>query len=303
MRRLLSCLLLLAVWLPAQGVIPAAGAHEVSSQVQQHPPRKKRVKQHATEWARAYGVVRLKRRRITHLQFTGSQPVNPRPARPAATRRASYTCVKQTSGHRVISFSPVHLDMGGNAFFHQWTLFVTKANRARKVRGRRMKQFEFCATGGGHTWNKWNADFEGAAISIKDRPDIKIGDRWGETVSDDGGVHSTLGFELGTGTAKVSASTPVGIDDDLRFTGTNGSDTHIYVPDEYVDADQTNGYYFSSDTWTFQGTDRWVGNNLHVLYEVPQSARGGLPWVIATKISAHCTKWFQLLGRRCESFS
>ena len=100
----------------------------------------------------------------------------------------------------------------------------------------------------------------------------------------------------------MSASTPVGIDDDHHFTGTQGWDPRLYLPEAYVEANQVNSYYESDDNWTFQGTDREVGNNLHVLYEVRQRARGGLHWVLGTKIAAHCTKWFQIIGRRCESF-
>lgn len=303
MRRILILVLLACLTLPAEAALAAADPVTSSSAAEAEGPRKKKVKQRASEWMRMYGKVGLRRHQITDVEYTSSQ-LHPEPSSSAdrSDGRLSFACVKNSS--RVIAFHPRSVNMAGHSFSHHWKLFIYKVNRAR-TRGRKdrwMKQFEFCATGGGHTENQWNANFEGAAVSIKDRPDIKLGGSWGETVSDDGGIHATLGFQLSAGIASISATAPVGIDDDLRFTGTNGSDSRLYVPAEYVDANQVNGYYTSSDDWTFQGTGRWVGNVVHVLYELPQRRRGALSWVIATKISAHCTKWFQVLGRRCESF-
>lgn len=305
MRRVLILVLLACLTLPVEAALAAADpVSPASASEVERPPRKKKVEQRAAEWMRMYGKVGLRRHQVTDVEYSSSQGHGPGRASGAGApgRLSSFACVKRSD--RVIAFKPHSVSMAGHSFGHYWKLFIYKVNRAR-TRGRKdrwMKQFEFCATGGGHTENKWNANFEGAAVSLKDRPDIKLGGNWGETVSDDGGVRATLGFQLSAGVASISATAPVGIDDDLRFTGTHGSDSHLYVPGEYVDANQVNGYYTSSDDWTFQGTGRWVGNVVHVLYEVPQRRRGALSWVIATKISAHCTKWFQVLGRRCESF-
>lgn len=306
MRRLLVALLVLGLTIPAGAALATNDpASPVAQAEMEGPPRKKKVKQRASEWMRMYGKVNLRKRQVTGIDYTSSQGPAPDRAAPGADARerlSSFACVKNSD--RVIAFKPHPVNMSGHSFGHYWKLFIYKVNRARPrgPKGRWMKQFEFCATGGGHTENKWNANFEGAAISIKDRPDIKLGGNWGETVSDDGGIHASLGFQLSAGVASINATAPVGIDDDLRFTGTHGSDSRLYVPGEYVDANQVNGYYTSSDDWTFQGTARWVGNVVHVLYELPQRKRGNLSWVIATKISAHCTKWFQVLGRRCEAF-
>lgn len=306
MRRILILVLVACLTLPAEAALAAADPVSSSFTAEvERPPRKKKVKQRTSEWMRMYGKVGLRRHQVTDVEYTSSE--GPAPDRTAtgagrAPKQSSFACVKNSG--RVIAFKPHSVNMPGRSFSHYWKLFIYKVNKARTLGPKRrwMKQFEFCASGGGHTENQWNANFEGAAISIKDRPDIKLGGNWGETVSDDGGIHASLGFQLSAGVAGINATAPVGIDDDLRFTGSHGSDSRLYVPAEYVDASQVNGYYTSSDDWTFQGTGRWVGNVVHVLYELPQRRRGTLSWVLATKISAHCTKWFQVLGRRCESF-
>lgn len=305
MRRLIVLLLVLGLMVPTGVALATSDPGPSATRTEvQDPPRKKRVKQRASEWMRMYGKVNLRKRQVTGITYTSSQGPGSDGAADAGprARRSSFACVKNSD--RVVAFKPHSLSLAGHSFGHYWKLFIYKVNRARPRghRGRWMKQFELCASGGGHTENQWNANFEGAAISIKDRPDIKLGGSWGETVADDGGIHASLGFQLSAGVASISATAPVGIDDDLRFTGTHGSDSRLYVPSEYVDANQVNGYYTSADDWTFQGTSRWVGNVVHVLYELPQRKRGNLSWVIATKIAAHCTKWFQVLGRRCESF-
>jgi hypothetical protein len=297
MRRLLILLLTL-VLLPLISILPAtADTPEAAA-----PHRKKKVVQTHREWIRATGQIKRHQRRIVHIKVRSSSPGTP--ARTSPRRAQEYACVVRANRRGVVPYPPLRVSGYGNSFSHRWLLFVYRVDKARQLgpANRWRQQFEMCAVGGGHTWNKWAANFSGASVTLSNWRDIRIGQSWGERVSDDGGVHANLGFKLARGFAEVGGTVPVGIDDEHRFTGTDGYDDRISLPDGWDDRNRVNAYYESADNWTFQGTDRNVGNTLHVLYETPQRGTKTLRWVLAAKFSAHCTKWWQVLGRDCEDF-
>ncbi|UMG93904.1 hypothetical protein [Nocardioides sp. TF02-7] len=266
----------------------------------ERPPAKKHVVQRQKEWIRVSFKIRRHRPRIVdrrlrtsvrHLQLA-------RTARPGD----AYSCVVRTRGRRAVAYPVVRSYGRGSSFYHRWSLHTYRIDRARRLTTGPQQQFELCAVGGGHTWNKWASNFNGASMTVDHGADIRIGQDWGERVTDDGGITSDLTFKLSAGFAEVSATHPVGIRDDHRFTGSEGHDPRIDLPSGWDNVNRVNAYYESGDDWTFQGTDRHVGNTMQALYEVPQAGSRSLRSVISTKIRAHCTKWFQLLGRRCEAF-
>jgi hypothetical protein len=267
------------------------------------PPAKKKVEQRHKEWIRLSGQILRHRARFAHLKRTDS--VRSTGGSMRVARAEEYACVVRTNRDGVIAYPPLRAAAYGNSFSHRWMLFVYRFDRARRLGNvvhSQQQQFEMCAVGGGHTWNDWATDFDGASVTLGYGEDIRIGQSWGERVADDGGVHADLGFKLARGFAEVGASVPVGIDDEHRFTGTDGYDDHINLTWVWDDSNRVNAYYESGDDWTFQGTDRNVGNTLHVLYETPQAETKPLHWIISSKIRAHCTKLWQIFGRECEDF-
>jgi hypothetical protein len=264
------------------------------------PHRKKKVVQKHKEWIRVTGEIKRHKRRIVNVKVKSTSGSGG-PVR-ARAQAVEYACVVRGNRRGVVAYPPLRVDGSGNSFSHRWLLFVYRFDRARRLHGARQQQFEMCAVGGGHTWNKWAAHFAGASVTLGNFRDIRIGQSWGERVEDDGGVHAELGFKLARGIAEVGGSVPVGIDDEHRFTGTDGYDPRIDLPDGWDDYNRVNAYYESGDNWTFQGTDRNVGNTLHVLYELPQRGTESLRWILSAKFAAHCTKWWQLFGRDCEDF-
>jgi hypothetical protein len=276
---------------PTSTTAPAAAVH-----------RKKKVEQRHKEWIRVTGEIRRHKRRIAHVRVKNTSGSGG--AVRARHRAVEYACVVRTNRRDVIPYPPLRVSGSGNSFTHRWLLFVYRIDRARRigVHRRLRQQFEMCAVGGGHTWNKWAANFAGASVTLDNWQDIRIGQSWGERVESDGGVHAELGFKLARGIAEVGASVPVGIDDEHRFTGNDGYDERINLPDGWNHYNRVNAYYQSGDDWTFQGTDRHVGNTLHVLYETRQRGTKPLHWILSAKIRAHCTKWWQVFGRDCEDF-
>ena len=297
MRRLLI-LLITAVLLPLTSTLPATADTSAPAA----PHRKKKVEQTHKEWIRVTGEIKRHQRKIVHIKVKNSSPGVP--ARTSRHRAEEFACVVRANRRGVVPYPPLRVGGSGNSFTHRWLLFVYRVDRARRlgIRQRLQQQFEMCAVGGGHTWNKWAANFSGASVTLSNWKDIRIGQSWGESVASDGGVHADLGFKLTRGFAEVGASVPVGIDDEHRFTGTDGFDDRISLPDGWESSNRVNAYYESDDNWTFQGTDRNVGNTLHVLYETPQRGTRVLRWILSARFSAHCTKWWQVLGRDCEDF-
>lgn len=298
MRRIMLFLITVAL-LPFAITTTAVAGVEPDAPDRATPARKKVVQRHK-EWMRLTFDVKRHRRQIVNRELRTSV----RHYQMARAGRANgvYACVINTRGKKVLAYPVLRTYAVGRSFSHRWTLHVYRVDKARRLTSGLTQQFEMCAVGGGHTWNKWASDFNGAATTLANWTDVKIGQDWGERVTDGGGIMSSLGFKLSAGFAEVSAALPVGIDDDHRFTGTGGADPRIELPYGWDAVNRVNAYYQSGDDWTFQGTDRFVGNTLQVLYEVPQRGTRPLRWIMSTKIAAHCTKWFQVLGRRCEAF-
>lgn len=294
---LAAALLPLSLGLHADADVPTRAAAAAS------PPPKKKVEQRHKEWFRLTGELLRHHRRFANLNLKDTSVPTGSSMR---LGRASeeYACVVRTNRDGVLAYPPLRVASYGNSFTNRWVLFVYRVDRARKLGldDAQQQQFEMCAVGGGHTSNDWAVDFDGASVTLDRWKDIRIGQSWGERVYDDGGVHADLGFKLARGFAEVGASIPVGIDDEHRFTGTDGPDDHIELPFVWDDYNRVSAYYESGDDWTFQGTDRNVGNVLHVLYETPQIGSKRLYWILAGKIKAHCTKWWQIFGRECEDF-
>ncbi len=310
MRRMLI-LLITTVLLPIVLTVDATTSSAVAvvaddgpSSAAASPHRKKKVLQKHKEWIRLTGRIERHRRAFTHLEVKNTSGSVAELARAGAAAGEEYACVVRTNRRRVIAYPPLRVSGAGNSFSHRWLLFVYRFDRARRLTVDRQlqQQFEMCAVGGGHTWNKWAANFSGVSTTLRNWPDIRIGQSWGERVTDDGGVSADLGFKLTRGFAEVSASVPVGIDDEHRFSGTDGYDERIDLPDGWDSYNRVNAYYESGDNWTFQGTDRNVGNTLHVLYETPMRGARPLEFILSARFSGHCTKWWQLLGRDCEDF-
>lgn len=294
-------LLLTVVLLPLTFTLHATA--DFSDQTAASPPRKKKVVQTHREWIRVTGEIKRHKRRIADIRVKSSSG-SPAPRTGVQRATEEYACVVRTNRRSVIPYRPLRVSGDGNSFTHRWLLFVYRKDRARRLGAarRQQQQFEMCAVGGGHTWNKWASNFSGASVTLSNWRDIRIGQSWGESVRDDGGIHADLGFKLARGFAEVSGSVPVGIDDAHVFTGTDGYDHRIDLPDGWDSHNRVNAYYESSDDWTFQGTERNVGNTLHVLYETPQRGTKPLRWILSARFRAHCTKWWQIFGRDCESF-
>jgi hypothetical protein len=266
MRRIMLFLITVAL-LPFAITTTAVAGVEPDAPDRAAPARKKVVQRHK-EWMRLTFDVKRHRRQVVDRELRTSV----RHYQMARAGRASgvYACVIDTRGKKVVAYPVLRTYAVGRSFSHRWTLHVYRVDKARRLTSGSTQQFELCAVGGGHTWNKWASDFNGAATTLANWTDIKIGQDWGERVTDGGGIMSSLDFKLSAGFAEVSAALPVGIDDDHRFTGTAGRDPRIELPYGWDAVNRVNAYYQSGDDWTFQGTDRFVGNTLQVLYEVPQ---------------------------------
>lgn len=267
------------------------------------PPRDKVTQRSSIEFAVALRYTPATREvtvvsKAARLQRTG-KPVRGIPVstmtfgpaqRPAG--RTSYTCLVKSDPHgRLRAGEPTRVNLDGRSFSMKYLVFPYTLNNARILNGTPKKQLEFCITGGGDVWNGFHQVLNGASVAFAKKADRTIGTKWGTKVAN-GAVQSTISLKVGAGPISVGASTTVADKD--KHTGSTGKSGDVGVWDaiEPYNANRLNVFYKSGQTWRWQGTDDYQGNNGHLLVEVNQRSSRQFGFLMAGALRAMCSHPF-----------
>ena len=165
--------------------------------------------------------------------------------------------------------------MSGNSYASQWTFHSYSVDHARWLYPSygaapyETFQLESCFLGGGTSWNGWKQYFDGASVTMaRDR----IGCKWAQGTSG-GNASATLTFQVNTGAVKIGASIPITPD-----AGSNGGSLGKssvqpgYPYSSSMDVNRVNAYWSSNHNTIFDGTEKFVGNIGHSLWEMPRTS-------------------------------
>jgi hypothetical protein len=180
----------------------------------------------------------------------------------------SYDCIVETQQNSNFrGYQPSTLTANGNSYTIRWQFNPYSVDYARFISNYWTFQVEVCFTGGGTSWNHWHQWYNSGTTTTTG-PGL-IGSAWGQGDSNSTSTSSTISFQVGAGPVSIGASTTI-TPGAGSFGGGTGHEPNASQTNPGPDSNRVYAYFQSPDTWIWDGTGSFEGNNGHALYEEPE---------------------------------
>ncbi|HEV2376482.1 MAG TPA: hypothetical protein VGS19_30455 [Streptosporangiaceae bacterium] len=212
--------------------------------------------------------------RMAHLSTLTGRAARAALARLPRKGLGSFNCIVDVQQNsRFKAYTPIIQHGHGPSWQLSYNFNPYSVDNARIVQGAYTFQVETCVTGGGNTKNWWHQWYNDGTTTASPVGRVhRIGWTWGTTPYASSGLPTSLSFQVSAGPVTINASDFAANQD--TFTGLLGSDGN-FSPKGWRGSwnnNRTSGQYISPNTYPWDGSNLFEGNDHQNLWEEPENS-------------------------------